>query len=84
MAATLGRVGISRGQMQHWQVELSKTAAMAALLAGNAGWWQLQALLSALSAQAAAGAKPCLLPLMQVRADARACGQGGRKCMLHE
>lgn len=64
--------GISRGQMQHWQVELSKTAAMAALLAGNAGWWQLQALLSALSAQAAAGVKPCLLPLMQVRC-AHAC-----------
>ena len=59
--------GITRGQMQNWQLDLSKTAAMAALLAGNASWWMLESLLSPLSAQAAAGVKPQLLPLMQVR-----------------
>jgi hypothetical protein len=58
--------GITRGQMQQWQAEVSKTAAMAALLASNAGWWQLETLLAPLSAQAAAGVRPELLPLMEV------------------
>jgi hypothetical protein len=52
--------------MQQWQAEISKTAAMAALLANNAGWWQLEALLAPLSAQAAAGVRLELLPLMEV------------------
>jgi len=52
--------------MQSWQVEVSKTAAMAALLANNAGWWQLETLLGPLAAEAAAGVKPQLLLLMQV------------------
>jgi hypothetical protein len=54
--------------MQQWQTEISKTAAMAALLASNAGWWQLETLLAPLSAQAAAGVRPELLPLMEVSA----------------
>uniref|UniRef100_A0A383VNY9 DNA-directed DNA polymerase n=1 Tax=Tetradesmus obliquus TaxID=3088 RepID=A0A383VNY9_TETOB len=62
----LTKAGITRGQMQQWQAEVSKTAAMAALLASNAGWWQLEALLAPLSAQAAAGVRPELLPLMEV------------------
>ena len=59
--------GITLSQMQNWQSELAKTAAMAALLANSAGWWQLEALLLPLSAQLAAGVKPELLALMRVR-----------------
>lgn len=58
--------GFTRGQLQSWQLEVSRTAAMAALLASNAGWWQLETLLAPLAAQAAAGVRPELLPLMQV------------------
>lgn len=61
--------GITRGQLQAWQLEVSRTAAMAALLASNAGWWQLETLLAPLAAQAAAGVRPELLPLMQVGSD---------------
>jgi hypothetical protein len=39
---------------------------MAAMLCQSAGWWQLEALLGSLSQQAAAGARPELLKLMQV------------------
>lgn len=52
--------------MQRWQMEVSKTAAMAALLAANAGWWQLETLLAPLAAQVAAGVRPELLALMKV------------------
>jgi len=38
----------------------------AAMMCTSAGWWQLEALYSALSVQAAAGARPELLPLMKV------------------
>jgi hypothetical protein len=41
-------------------------AAMAALLCGSAGWWELEVLLMKLSQQATAGAYPELLPLMEV------------------
>jgi len=54
--------------MQRWQMEVSKTAAMAALLAANAGWWQLETLLAPLAAQVAAGVRPELLALMKVGA----------------
>ncbi|KAF6260432.1 hypothetical protein COO60DRAFT_891418 [Scenedesmus sp. NREL 46B-D3] len=63
---SITKAGITRGQMQQWQTEISKTAAMAALLASTAGWWQLETLLAPLSAQAAAGVRPELLPLMEV------------------
>jgi hypothetical protein len=53
--------------MQRWQGEVSKTAAMAALLACKAEWWQMEALLAPLAAQVAAGVRPELLPLMKVR-----------------
>lgn len=39
---------------------------MAALLAGGAGWWQLELLLGRLAAQAAAGVRPELFGLMEV------------------
>lgn len=52
--------------MQKWQTEISKTAAMAALLANEAEWWQLETLLAPLAAQVAAGVRPELLPLMKV------------------
>jgi hypothetical protein len=52
--------------MQKWQAEVSKTAAMAALLASEAQWWQLETLLAPLAAQVAAGVRPELLPLMKV------------------
>eukprot|EP00878_Enallax_costatus_P013713 GHUV01014342.1.p1 GENE.GHUV01014342.1~~GHUV01014342.1.p1 ORF type:complete len:1302 (+),score=516.71 GHUV01014342.1:511-3906(+) len=63
---SLTKMGITRGQLQAWQLEVSRTAAMAALLTSNAGWWQLETLLAPLAAQAAAGVRPELLPLMQV------------------
>jgi len=40
---------------------------MASLLCAEAGWWQLELLLSALSQQAAAGVRPELFGLMEVR-----------------
>lgn len=58
--------GFTRGQLQHIQLDVSKVAAMAGLLAEKAGWWQLEVMLSLLAQQAAAGVKPELLPLMQV------------------
>ena len=58
--------GIDSGELQRLQSNLTKWAAMAAMLCASAGWWQLEALLSSLSAQAAAGAKPEFLPLMRV------------------
>lgn len=39
---------------------------MAALLSAEAGWWQLELLLGALAAQAAAGVRPELFELMEV------------------
>lgn len=58
--------GIDSGEVQRLQTSLTKWAAMAASLSASAGWWQLEALFSTLSAQAAAGARPELLPLMKV------------------
>ncbi|KXZ49542.1 hypothetical protein GPECTOR_20g396 [Gonium pectorale] len=60
----LTKQGISRGQLQKLQGDLSKWAGMAAVMAGSCGWWALQALLDGLSQQAAAGTRPELLPLM--------------------
>ncbi|GLI65409.1 hypothetical protein VaNZ11_008967 [Volvox africanus] len=64
MPGGLTKNGISRGQLQKLQTDLSKWAGMAAVMAGSCGWWALQALLEGLSQQAAAGARPELLPLM--------------------
>lgn len=52
---------------------MSKRAAMAALLAAEARWWQLELLLARLAAQAAAGVRPELFGLMEVRL----CDRGG-------
>lgn len=65
--------GISRGQLQKMQGDLSKWAGMASSLCAAAGWWQLEAAMGTLAQQAAAGVRPELLPLMQVR-----CRTGGR------
>ncbi|KAG2489169.1 hypothetical protein HYH03_012395 [Edaphochlamys debaryana] len=62
----LSKQGVSRGALQKLQADLCKAAGMAAVMAGSCGWWALQALLEGLSAQAAAGARPELLPLMAV------------------
>jgi hypothetical protein len=59
--------GITRGALQRLQGDLAKRAAMGALLASEAGWWQLELLLSGLAAQAAAGVRPELFALMEVR-----------------
>ncbi|GIL55845.1 hypothetical protein Vafri_11347, partial [Volvox africanus] len=64
MPGGLTKNGISRGHLQKLQSDLSKWAGMAAVMAGSCGWWALQALLEGLSQQAAAGARPELLPLM--------------------
>jgi hypothetical protein len=69
---------------QKWQGELSKTAAMAALLANEAEWWHLETLLSPLAAQVAAGVRPELLPLMkvhQLQAPRDVCVAGGASHM---
>ena len=58
--------GVSRGQLQKLQTDLSKWAAMAALMCASLGWWQLEALLASLSQQAAAGVRPELLMLMEI------------------
>ena len=50
----------------HVRGDLAKRAAMGALLCAEAGWWQLELLLGALSSQAAAGVRPELFELMQV------------------
>lgn len=57
---------MSRGQLQKLQSDLSKWAAMAALICAAAGWSNIEALLAQLSQQAAAGVRPELLKLMQV------------------
>jgi hypothetical protein len=49
------------------QGDLAKKAAMAGLLCAEAGWWQLELLLGALAAQAAAGVRAELFGLMEVR-----------------
>lgn len=59
--------GIDTGELQRLQSSLAKWAAMAAMMCASAGWWQLESLLTSLGAQAAAGARPELLPLMKVR-----------------
>lgn len=59
--------GVSRGALQRLQAQLSKWAGMAGQMCASAGWWQLEGVLSSLSEQAAAGARPELLQLMQVR-----------------
>ncbi|GIM04240.1 hypothetical protein Vretimale_8780 [Volvox reticuliferus] len=64
MPGGLTKNGISRGQLQKLQSDLSKWAGMAAVMASSCGWWALQALMEGLSQQAAAGARPELLPLM--------------------
>lgn len=64
--------GISGGQLQKMQGNLSKWAGMASSLCAAAGWWQLEAAMGTLAQQAAAGVRPELLPLMQVR-----CRTGG-------
>ena len=59
--------GVSRGQLQKLQGEVAKMAGLAALMCKSAGWWQLETLLTSLSQQAAVGARPELLSLMEVR-----------------
>lgn len=59
--------GIERGQLEALRKDLSQQAGMAAALCRSAGWWQLEALLASLAQQAAVGARPELLPLMQAR-----------------
>jgi hypothetical protein len=59
--------GVSKAALQRMQSQLSKTAGMVAQMAGSAGWWQLEILCGSLSEVAAAGARPELLPLMQVQ-----------------
>ena len=55
--------GVSRGQLQKLQTDLSKWAGMAGLMCASLGWWQLEALLASLSQRAAAGVRPELLRL---------------------
>eukprot|EP00201_Polytomella_parva_P024634 CAMPEP_0175046344 /NCGR_PEP_ID=MMETSP0052_2-20121109/4981_1 /TAXON_ID=51329 ORGANISM="Polytomella parva, Strain SAG 63-3" /NCGR_SAMPLE_ID=MMETSP0052_2 /ASSEMBLY_ACC=CAM_ASM_000194 /LENGTH=129 /DNA_ID=CAMNT_0016310085 /DNA_START=16 /DNA_END=401 /DNA_ORIENTATION=- len=60
--------GISRGQIQRMQSDLSKRAGMAAAMAAAVGdsWWMVHQLLVELAAQAAAGARTDLAPLMKM------------------
>ncbi len=58
--------GVTRGQLQKLQTDLSKWASMAGLMCASLGWWQLEALLASLSQQAAAGVRPELLRLMDI------------------
>jgi hypothetical protein len=69
--------GLSKASLQRMQSQLSKTAGMVAQMAGSAGWWQLEILCGSLSEMAAAGARPELLPLMQVGTG---CVDTGRLC----
>lgn len=79
-------VGVTRGQLQALQLNLSKWAAMAGLMCDSQDWWGCEALLAGLSQQAAAGVRPELLKLMQIpgmtaanaRYIARKCN-----CLLH-
>ena len=69
--------GVSRGQLQKLQTDLSKWAAMAGLMCASLGWWQLEALLASLSQQAAAGVLPELLRLMQMPSMTAANARSG-------
>lgn len=57
---------MSRGSLQKAQADLSKSCGMAALMAQEAGWWQLELLLQALGERAAAGAAAELRQLMEL------------------
>ncbi len=61
------RAGLSAGQLQRLRANVAKWAALAAALATAAQWPDMEAVLTALAQQAAAGARAELLPLMQVR-----------------
>ncbi len=61
------RTGLGTGQLQHVRANVAKWAALAAALAAAAQWPDMEAVLTALAQQAAAGARAELLPLMQVR-----------------
>ncbi len=63
---TMVIAGVTRGQLQKLQTDLSKWAGMAGLMCASLGWWQLEALLASLSQQAAAGVRPELLRLMDI------------------
>ncbi|KAK9815292.1 hypothetical protein WJX72_001157 [[Myrmecia] bisecta] len=58
--------GVSAGQLQKLQSDVSKWAAMAGLLCASAGWWLLELELMNLSQQAACGVRPELIKLMQI------------------
>ncbi|KAL0029501.1 hypothetical protein WJX77_012503 [Trebouxia sp. C0004] len=77
----LTQQGVTRGQLQKLQTDLSKWAGMAGLMCASLGWWQLEALLASLSQQAAAGVRPELLRLMEIpsmtAANARALHSAG-------
>lgn len=87
LPGTLTEKGVTRGQLQKLQTDLSKWAAMSALMCASLGWWQLEALLASLSQQAAAGVRPELLRLMEVpqmtAAHARALHSAGMQCPEH-
>ena len=65
---TLTEKGFPSGEIQKLQKELANWAGMAAVMCSSAGWWHLEAVMSNLAQQAAAGVRVELLPLMQVPA----------------
>ncbi|DBA82486.1 TPA: hypothetical protein ACH3X2_000714 [Trebouxia sp. C0005] len=81
LPSSLTQQGVSRGQLQKLQTDLSKWAGMAGLMCASLGWWQLEALLASLSQRAAAGVRPELLRLMDIpsmtAANARALHSAG-------
>lgn len=70
-------VGVSRGQLQSLQLNLSKWAAMASLMCNSRQWWMYEALLADLSQQAAAGVRPELLKLMNIPSMTAANARSG-------
>ncbi|KAJ9519938.1 hypothetical protein QJQ45_014668 [Haematococcus lacustris] len=69
--------GVTRGAMERLQSQLGKTAGMAAQMCAAAGWWQMETLMASLAEQAAAGARPELLALMQVGCSVKLPGITG-------
>uniref|UniRef100_A0A6U9QKR8 Uncharacterized protein n=1 Tax=Picocystis salinarum TaxID=88271 RepID=A0A6U9QKR8_9CHLO len=58
--------GVSRGSLQRFQQDSATLLAMAASMAGAAGWWLLESHLSGLRERLAAGVRPELVDLMRI------------------